>query len=170
MAAALIEVEDSLDSQLVAPDPAGQRRPRRRAPGEPTDEEFRLVQEAVLRECIVNMARIKEAVTQSLSAPAEAQGARPGATAGARHHGRPADARQATRAVEIMEGIGRALGTIVRPDDGIDVAARRLERLADAIVAVEYYMETLQAGRADQWHMLDGAESAPGRTRAIADA
>jgi chemosensory pili system protein ChpA (sensor histidine kinase/response regulator) len=37
---------------------------------------------------------------------------------------------------------------------------RRLDRLADAIVSVEYYMETLQAGRADPWYMLDNAEAA----------
>jgi chemosensory pili system protein ChpA (sensor histidine kinase/response regulator) len=34
-----------------------------------------------------------------------------------------------------------------------------LDRLADAIVSVEYYMETLQAGRADPWYMLDNAQS-----------
>jgi chemosensory pili system protein ChpA (sensor histidine kinase/response regulator) len=156
IAAALIAVEDSLDSQLVrlilpeAGPVAGQ-------PGEPTDEEFRLVQEAVLRECIVNMARIKEAVTQSLSAPAEAQGLDQvpqlvrGITAGLLMLGKQ-------RAVEVMEGVGRALGTIVRPDEN-SLAPARLERLADAIVAVEYYMETLQAGRADQWQMLDAAEA-----------
>ena len=33
-------------------------------------------------------------------------------------------------------------------------------RLADAIVSVEYYMETLQAGRSDPWYMLDNAEIA----------
>ena len=34
-----------------------------------------------------------------------------------------------------------------------------VDRLADAIVAIEYYMETLQAGRADPWYMLDNAET-----------
>ncbi|MDH4105753.1 MAG: Hpt domain-containing protein, partial [Gammaproteobacteria bacterium] len=155
IAAALIAVEDSLDAQLlrlILPDTAPP------ADGdEPTDEEFRLVQEAVLRECIVNMARIKEAVTHSLSAPAEAQGLDQvpqlvrGITAGLLMLGKQ-------RAVDVMERVGRALGTIVRPDvDSLNPA--RLERLADAVVAVEYYMETLQAGRADQWHMLDAAEA-----------
>ena len=69
IAAALLEVEDSLDGQLVKlilPERA--REPA--ADEEPTDEEFRQVQDAVLRECIVNMARIKEAITQSSGAPA----------------------------------------------------------------------------------------------------
>ena len=155
IAAALIAVEDSLDAQLVRlilPEATSTD-----SPGEPTDEEFRLVQEAVLRECIVNMARIKEAVTHSLSAPAEAQGLDQvpqlvrGITAGLLMLGKQ-------RAVEVMERVGRALGTIVRPDEQ-SLSPPRLERLADAVVAVEYYMETLQAGRADQWQMLDAADA-----------
>jgi chemosensory pili system protein ChpA (sensor histidine kinase/response regulator) len=158
IAAALIAVEDSLDSQLlrlILPD--GETGGERSQPGEPTDEDFRLVQEAVLRECIVNMARIKEAVTHSLSAPAEAQGLDQvpqlvrGITAGLLMLGKQ-------RAVEVMERVGRALGSIVRPVEGALTPAR-LERLADAVVAVEYYMEMLQAGRADQWPMLDAAEA-----------
>jgi len=155
IASALIAVEDSLDGQLVRlilPDAGADA-----AAGEPADEEFRVVQEAVLRECIVNMARIKEAVTQSLSAPAEAQGLDQvpqlvrGITAGLLMLGKQ-------RAVEVMERVGRALGTIVRPDEE-SLNPARLERLADAVVAVEYYMETLQSGRTDQWHMLDAAEA-----------
>ena len=96
---------------------------------EPTDEEFRQVQDAVLRECTVNMARIKEAVTHSLSAPAEAQGLDQvpqlvrGITAGLLMLGKQ-------RAVEVMERVGRALGTIVRPDEQA-LSPARLERLAD---------------------------------------
>jgi len=156
IASALIGVEDSLDSQLlrlIVPEalPPGQQS------GEPTDEDFRLVQEAVLRECIVNMARIKEAVTQALAAPTEAQGLDQvpqlcrGITAGLLMLGKQ-------RAVEVMEGVGRALGTIVRPAQD-SLSAPRLDRLADAIVAVEYYMEMLQTGRPDQWQMLDAAEA-----------
>jgi chemosensory pili system protein ChpA (sensor histidine kinase/response regulator) len=37
--------------------------------------------------------------------------------------------------------------------------ALRLERIADAIVSIEYYMETLQNGRNDPWYMLDNAET-----------
>ena len=156
IASALIEVEDSLDSQLVRlilPEAV----PTDGRPAEPTDEEFRHVQDAVLRECIVNMARIKEAITQALGAPAEAQGLDQvpqlvrGITAGLLMLGKQ-------RAVEVMERVGRALVGIVRPAPGA-FAPPRLDRLADAIVAVEYYMEMLQAGRSDQWHMLENAES-----------
>ena len=34
-----------------------------------------------------------------------------------------------------------------------------LDRLADAIVSLEYYIETLQAGRSDPWYMLDNAQA-----------
>jgi chemosensory pili system protein ChpA (sensor histidine kinase/response regulator) len=157
IAAALIEVEDSLDAQLVRlilPE-AGPR-----ADAAPQDEEFRQVQDAVLRECIVNMARIKEAVTQALGAPAEAQGLDQvpqlvrGITAGLLMLGRQ-------RAVEVMEAIGQALGGIMRPEPGA-LAPHRLERMADAIVAVEYYMEMLQAGRPDHFNMLESAENCLG--------
>ena len=155
VAAALIEVEDSLDAQLVRLIlPEGAREPA--AGEEPTDEEFRQVQDAVLRECMVNMARIKEAITQSIGAPAEAQGLDQvpqlvrGITAGLLMLGRQ-------RAVETMERLGRALGGIVRPDAGA-LATPRLERLADAIVGIEYYMELLQAGRPEPWRMLETAE------------
>jgi chemosensory pili system protein ChpA (sensor histidine kinase/response regulator) len=154
IASALIEVEDSLDAQLVRlilPE-AGPKQDVL-----PQDEEFRQVQDAVLRECIVNMARIKEAVTQALGAPAEAQGLDQvpqlvrGITAGLLMLGRQ-------RAVEVMEGIGQALGGIMRPEPGA-LAPHRLERMADAIVAVEYYMEMLQAGRPDHFSMLESAET-----------
>ena len=156
IAAALIEVEDGLDTQLVRlilPDAV--RTPSEA--GEPTDEEFRPVQDAVLRECIVNMARIKEAVTHALGAPSEAQGLDQvpqlvrGITAGLLMLGR-------RRAVETMEGIGRALASVVRPDAGA-LEPQRLDWLADAIVAVEYYMEMLQAGRSDPLFVLEAAES-----------
>ncbi len=156
IAAALIEVEDGLDPQLVKlilPEAARESS----EPGEPTDEEFRQVQDAVLRECIVNMARIKEAVTHALGAPSEAQGLDQvpqlvrGITAGLLMLGRH-------RAVETMEGVGRALASIVRPDAEA-LEPQRLDCMADAIVAVEYYMEMLQSGRSDPWFVLEAAEN-----------
>ena len=111
----------------------------------------------MLRECIVNMARIKEAIALSFEKPREAQAIDQipqlmrGITAGLLMLGK-------TRVVEIMEGIDRALGQFVR-SDGMTLPQEAVDRLADAIVAVEYYMETLQAGRTDPWYMLDNAET-----------
>jgi len=154
IAAALIQVEDSLDAQLVRlilPDGRGGS-----AAAAPVDEEFRQVREAVLRECAVNMARIKDAIAQAAGAPAEAQGFDQvpqlvrGITAGLLIIEEP-------RAVEVMERLGRVLASMALPDLGA-LAGPRLDHLADAIVALEYYMEMLQAGRPDPGRMLENAE------------
>jgi chemosensory pili system protein ChpA (sensor histidine kinase/response regulator) len=151
-AATLIAVEDSLDEQLVSlivPQATSSA---------PTDDdiEFRQVTEAVLRECIVNMARIKEAVALSVERPDDPQALDQvpqltrGITSGLLMLGK-------TRAVEVTEAIRHALARYAEPG-GRGLGQERMDRLADAIVSVEYYMETLQAGRADPWYMLDNAE------------
>jgi len=157
MAATLIKVEDSLDEQLIGMIvPTAEPQGASAKPAGPDDIEFRQVTEAVLRECIVNMARIKEAVAQSMDKARDGQAIDQipslvrGITAGLVMLGK-------TRAAETMEGIDRALAQFVR-SDGMTLPQEAVDRLADAIVAIEYYMETLQAGRADPWYMLDNAE------------
>ena len=122
------------------------------------DQEFRQVSEAVLRECIVNLARIKEAVSTAVQKPNEfsPQGLDNvpqllrGITAGLLMLGKG-------RAVELMDAVGTQVRKLIEPGapppDPI-----RLERVADAIVSIEYYMETVQNGRTDPWYMLDNAE------------
>lgn len=159
MAATLIRVEDNLDEQLVGlimPIRGDDAKPAE-TPGIEKDVEFRHVSEAVLRECIVNMARIKEAIALALDKPGEAQALDQiphlmrGITAGLLMLGK-------SRAVEVSDKIRAALGRYARPDVMLK-ASEKMDRLADAIVAVEYYLETLQAGRSDPWYMLDNAES-----------
>jgi chemosensory pili system protein ChpA (sensor histidine kinase/response regulator) len=153
IAATLIGVEDRLDDSLV-----GMIRPKMdelSAPDE--DVEFQQVQAAVLRECILNLARIKEAITQNVGGTLDAAGLDSwhelmrGMKAGLLMLGK-------TRAVEVIEAVTTQLKRVMQP------GARALppgfmDRLADAIVSVEYYMETLQAGRSDPWYMLDNAQS-----------
>jgi len=158
VAGVLLSVEDSLDDQLVRlilPTPSAEA-----AADLPPDQdhEFRQVSEAVLRECIVNLARIKEAVSTAVQKPNEfsPQGLDNvpqllrGITAGLLMLGKG-------RAVELMDAIGTQVRKLIEPGapppDPI-----RLERVADAIVSIEYYMETLQNGRTDPWYMLDNAE------------
>jgi chemosensory pili system protein ChpA (sensor histidine kinase/response regulator) len=159
MAGVLLSVEDSLDGQLVrlilptAPPGAAMDA------ASDQDFEFRQVSEAVLRECIVNLARVKEAVSIAVQKPADAPAAQGldnvpqllrGITAGLLMLGKG-------RAVELMDAIGTEVRKLIEPGAGVPDALR-LERIADAIVSVEYYMETLQNGRADPWYMLDNAE------------
>ncbi len=158
VAGVLLSVEDSLDDQLVrlilptVPDAT-----RTDLPAD-QDLEFRLVSEAVLRECIVNLARIKEAVTVAVQKPGDfpPQGLDNvpqllrGITAGLLMLGKG-------RAVELMDAIGAQVRNLIEPGAPAPDSVR-LERVADAIVSIEYYMETLQSGRNDPWYMLDNAE------------
>src|SRR5215831_18010597 len=154
IAATLIGVEDKLDDRLV-----GMILPPKDAalPQPEADTEFQQVQAAVLRECIVNLQRIKEAVVQSVGGTLDAAGLDSwqdlmrGMKAGLLLLGK-------ARAVEIIEAITHQLRRVMQP--GVHVLPPGfVDRLADAIVSLEYYMETLQAGRADPWYMLDNAQA-----------
>ncbi|TLY64580.1 MAG: hypothetical protein E6K45_11530, partial [Gammaproteobacteria bacterium] len=153
IAAALIGVEDKLDDSLV-----GMILPKdAQLPRAAEDTEFQQVQAAVLRECIVNLARIKDAITQSVGGTLDAAGLDSwpdlmrGLKAGLLLLGK-------ARAVEVIEAITVQLKRVMQP--GIHVLPPGyIDRLADAIVSVEYYMETLQAGRSDPWYMLDNAQA-----------
>ncbi|HUJ53604.1 MAG TPA: Hpt domain-containing protein, partial [Steroidobacteraceae bacterium] len=154
IAATLIGVEDKLDDRLV-----GMILPPKDAdlPQPAEDTEFQQVQSAVLRECIVNLARIKEAVTQSVGGTLDAAGfdswqdLMRGIKAGLLLLGKG-------RAVDIIEAITGQLKRVMQP--GVHILPPGfVDRLADAIVSVEYYMETLQAGRSDPWYMLDNAQA-----------
>jgi chemosensory pili system protein ChpA (sensor histidine kinase/response regulator) len=158
VAGVLLSVEDSLDDQLVRLIlPARAAASPAESPPD-HDFEFRLVSEAVLRECIVNLARIKEAVSIAVQKPGDfpPQGLDNvpqllrGITAGLLMLGKG-------RAVELMNAIGGQVRKLIEPGAPPPDAVR-LERVADAIVSIEYYMETLQSGRTDPWYMLDNAE------------
>ena len=126
---------------LILPQGQGRRRSARRA----SDPEFQQVQAAVLRECIVNLARIKEAIDAERRRHARCGRPRQLAGPDARHQGGAADARQGTRG-----GDHRGDHHAAEARDAARAAraaAGLLDRLADAIVSLEYYMETLQAGR-----------------------
>jgi len=155
IAATLIGVEDRLDARLV-----GMILPRARTPeaGEAADADFQQVQAAVLRECILNLARLKESIAQSVGGTLDTAGldAWPelmrGLKAGLLMLGK-------SRAVEVVENIHGRLAPLMQPGGAASMAGGRLDRLADAIVSLEYYMETLQAGRSDPWYMLDNAQA-----------
>ena len=156
VAAGLIDVEDHLDDQLV-----GLIMPRQKladgSEAEVPDQDFHHVQSAVLRECVVNLARIKEYVAQNVGGTLDAAGfdswpeLMRGIKAGLLMLGK-------TRAVDIVEDITQHLKRVMQPG-GTTLAPDYLDRLADAIVSLEYYIETLQAGRSDPWYMLDNART-----------
>jgi len=154
MASALLYVEDHLDEKLFGlirpaePTEAG-------AETEPADAEFDQVAQAVMRECVVNLARVKDAVALVLERPDEA----------ALLDAVPAHLRGITaglmilekdNAVSVVEEIGEFIGELI--EQGYDgVGREQLDLLADAVVSLEYYMETLQNGRKEPVYMLDNA-------------
>jgi len=158
IAATLIQIEDRLDDDLV-----GKILPRRATVGEadaPPDADFQQVQAAVLRECVVNLARVKEYVAQQVGGTLDTAGfdawqeLMRGIQSGLAMLGK-------ARAEQCVVRITAHLKRIMQAGGGpAAMLGLGLDRLADAIVSVEYYMETLQAGRSDPWYMLDNAESA----------
>lgn len=154
MAATLLATEDSLDQQLVraiapAADAAEERESEEQA-------EYRHVTQAVVRECVVNLARIKEAIAALLRDPDDSQlldQVQPelqGIKAGLLMLERP-------RAVSVVEGIGDVIAKQLA-HSAEPLKGAKADRLADAVVSLEYYFETLAAGRAEPEYMLDNAE------------
>src|SRR3954467_6566198 len=157
IAATLINVEDRLDRDLIGLIVPKPQQAAGEDSGTSTDVDFQLVQAAVLRECSVNLVRVKEAIASNVAGTLDAgaldawPGLIQGIKAGLGMLGK-------TRAVEIVDGISKNLKELLQPG-GAAVPPNYLDRLADAVVSLEYYMETLQAGRADPWYMLDNAET-----------
>ena len=160
IAATLLRVEDRLDQQLVQ-----MIRPRADAPGTPATDlppqeaaDYRQVAESVMRECIINLARIKETVGQSLTSQVPSQGLDSipalirGIKAGLMMLNK-------TRAMEVVDRVGRLITLMLQSGGAARLAQKETDRLADAIVSIEYYMETVKAGRTEPWYMLDNAEA-----------
>ena len=153
VAATLIEIEDHLDDDLI-----GLILPRQAGPlTASVDLDFQQVQSAVLRECLINLARVKEYVGQYVGGTLDTSGFDnwPELVRGI-------DAGLAmldkTRARDVLDRIRAQLTVLMQSAVGFAPAA--LERLADAIVSFEYYIETLHSGRSDPWYMLDNADLA----------
>ncbi len=153
MASALLSVEDRIEADLfnlVRPEGSEERA----GPGG-EDKDYGEVTQAVMRECVVNLARIKDAVAQILEHPRD----------GAQLDAVPAHLSgiiaglmilEKDAAVSVVEEIGAMIDRLVQTDRQ-PVDTRRFDLLADAIVSLEYYMETMQAGRKEPLYMLDNA-------------
>ena len=159
IASTLLRVEDRLEQQLIrltlpaAPDAgAGDDE-------SPEDaENFRKVAESVMRECIINLARIKETVSQSLAAEAPSSGLDniPSLIGGIKAGLLMLDK---TRAMEVVDRVGSLVTKVLNVGGSAQLTQKETDRLADAIVSIEYYMETVKAGRSEPWYMLDNAEA-----------
>jgi chemosensory pili system protein ChpA (sensor histidine kinase/response regulator) len=156
IAAALLKVEDHLDDQLFGLiRPGEDELDENEAESGPVDNDHELVSRAVMREALVNLARVKDALSLVIEKPSEgaALDAVPqylrGITAGLLLLEKDA-------AVIVVDEIGKFIGEFIHESDGT-YDKGRLDLLADAIVSLEYYLETLQAGRKEPEYMLDNA-------------
>ncbi|MDH3273419.1 MAG: Hpt domain-containing protein [Gammaproteobacteria bacterium] len=160
IASTLLRVEDRLDQQLIrlidpTPD-GGEVAASDMPPQEQAD--YQKVAESVMRECIINLARIKETVGQSLASQAPSQGLDSvpslirGIKAGLMMLNK-------TRAMEVVDKVGSLISLALTGNGVARLAQKETDRLADAIVSIEYYMETVKAGRSEPWYMLDNAEA-----------
>jgi len=159
IASTLLRVEDRLDQQLM----------KLAVPQEPStetdsgmteeeDAEYKKVAEAVMRESIINLARIKETFSQAMTSAEDSSGidSVPGLLRGIKSAllmlGK-------TRAMEVVERVGDLLTLALGGSGPSRLTQKETDRLADAIVSLEYYMETVKAGRKEPWYMLDNAEA-----------
>ncbi len=158
IAAGLLGVEDRIEGDLI-----GMIAPRAEEPTVVSLEAaaepgagLNQVMPAVMRESLVNLARVKDAVAQVTERRGDgaAIDAVPellrGITAGLLMLGKE-------RAAGVVDELQKAIRALVRQDDK-SAPDSRMDRLADATVSLEYYLETLQAGRRDPDYMLDNAE------------
>ena len=160
IASTLLRVEDRLDQQLLRLITPSESNANDQSDELPPQEaaDYRQVAESVMRECIINLARIKETVSQSLASQAVSQGLDSipsllrGIKAGLMMLNK-------TRATEIVERLGQLIMLTLRGGGIARLAQKETDRLADLIVSIEYYMETVKAGRTEPWYMLDNAEA-----------
>ncbi len=162
IAATLLRVEDRLDlqlTQLIVPrDPSQDAEP---AANDEDEADFKKVTEAVMRESIINLARIKETFSQAMtehgdssgidSVPALVRGIKAGLLM-----------LNKTRAMDVVERVGELFVLALGGKGPGQLTQKETDRLADAIVSIEYYMETVRAGRKEPWYMLDNAEACLG--------
>ena len=147
-ASALLDVEQRLDRQM-----AGLASGRSDIDDDGQDE---AVSGAVIRECIVNLAKVKGSVQDFVKSPDKRD----------KLENIPQLVQQIRAGLGLL-GLDRA-GTILQAASlfvrdrifGSDTTPppESLDRLADAIVSTEFYLETIQQGRGRPESMLDNAE------------
>ena len=166
IAATLLRLEDKLDKELLL-----LIDPRRDMGSESTDSkddaDYRAVAQAVIGECLVNLARVKDAIV-SFVAHSDDPNALENVSGLMRGIRSAMLLLERERVSDLVARIGDYVQHHIRfsgkPPSGVQV-----ERVADAIVSLEYYLETLMAGRADPWYMLDNAEGCMQALRRVDD-
>ncbi len=157
LAASLLSAEDALDAELIAlVEPSSQTEEAEPDSDADLNSDFHRVTQAVMRECLVNLSRIKDAIsgvmgqTEERADLVELDILLSGINSGLSILGKE-------RALVTLDKAGvHILGFVRYGSDHLPL--ENLNRLADAIVSLEYYMETIQNGRSEPLYMLDNAD------------
>ena len=149
IASTLIEAEQELDREMRAA--AGGA--RHEAEEDDQDPE---ISGAVIRECIVNIARIKERIQDFVKAPTRKELLEPIPQLVSQIQG-SLNLLELDRAGEILEATAHYIRDRIFAA-GQAPSEQDLDRLADAVVSTEFYLETMQQGRGRPESMLDNAE------------
>ncbi|MCC7198118.1 MAG: Hpt domain-containing protein, partial [Gammaproteobacteria bacterium] len=112
---------------------------------------------AVLRECLVELARVKEAVTQALPPALDPIGldAVPQLLRGI---SAALSMLNRVEAVEVVDVLSHAITDTLNHVAQLPVQ-QSLDNLADAVIGIEYYLETLAGSRQEPLHLLDAARA-----------
>lgn len=164
IAAALIKVETTLDNQLLNLTRHGRLSRTALEAAEQTvtglrveETDFNEVSGAVIRESIINLARVKDSIVEYIKNPAQSEVLRPV----------PPLVQQIRAGLAMLElsrpsqSLGSVLAYIKRRilDQPAVPPQHELDRMADAIVSIEFYLETVQEGRGNPEAMLDNADA-----------
>ncbi|HSC46842.1 MAG TPA: Hpt domain-containing protein, partial [Gammaproteobacteria bacterium] len=154
IASGIVKVETGLDeavAELVAPEGKGAARESS------NQADLRDVQAAVIRESIINMARVKEAIVEYVNDPSHREVLR-----SLPHHIREIQASfrflDMPRVFKLLLSLRHYILKKLLVAKGVP-AQNELDRMADAIVSMEFYLETVQQGRGNPLSMLDNAEA-----------
>ncbi|HKV95901.1 MAG TPA: Hpt domain-containing protein [Gammaproteobacteria bacterium] len=156
IASGIVSVEGRLEAAmlgLVAPAPSGKAADESRS----ERSELQDVQNAVIRESIINLARIKEAIVEYVNDPAKSKSLQP---LPARIREIQASLRflQLERMAVVLESVRQYIGRRLLAQSAAP-GQNELDCMADAIVSVEFYLEAIQLGRGNLVAMLDNAEA-----------
>ncbi len=157
IASGIVRVENQLDEAMMElVTPAGSEQTSG-IPGGGERTGLRDVQNAVIRESIINLARIKEAIVDFVNDPSNVGSLQ---SLPQRIGEIQASLRflQMERVVALLESMRQYIRQRLLAANGMPTQ-NELDRMADAIVSVEFYLEAIQQGRGNPLSMLDNAEA-----------
>jgi len=157
IASGIVRVENQLDEAMMGLiTPAGSEQTGS-LPGSGERTGLRDVQNAVIRESIINLARIKEAIVDFVNDPSSVDSLQ---SLPQRVREIQASLRflQMERVVVLLESVRQYIRQRLLAGNGMPTQ-NELDRMADAIVSVEFYLEAIQQGRGNPLSMLDNAEA-----------